>query len=146
VLLAELPLTANGKVDRRALPAPEQGRPRELVYAEPVTELERMIAAVWGELLNLERVGLEDNFFDLGGYSLLLVKAHDRITSALGKEISILEMFTYPTVQSLANHLSQTIEEETGLLRKSYSRAEARKSSRMQRRTQTSSENAEGRV
>jgi amino acid adenylation domain-containing protein len=108
VMLESLPLTPNGKVDRKALPAPQDGR-AELTstYVKPQTQLERMITAVWQEVLGVERVGIEDNFFDLGGHSLLLARVHSRLQELLGKEIPIVEMFKFPTVSALSKYLSQ---------------------------------------
>ncbi|HEU4408797.1 MAG TPA: amino acid adenylation domain-containing protein [Polyangiaceae bacterium] len=105
-LLDELPLTPSGKVDRRALPAPEGPR-GGASYVEPSGELERAIAAVWAEVLGVERVGLHDNFFDLGGHSLLLVRAHARLGESLGARLSLLDLFGRPTVASLAAFLRE---------------------------------------
>jgi len=104
VALAALPLTANGKVDRAALPPPETTR---LPAAEslPRSERERRIAATWAELLGLERVGLDDNVFDLGGNSLLVMRAHSRLRSAGEDGLTVIDLFQYPTVRRLAAHL-----------------------------------------
>ena len=107
VFLDVLPVTPNGKVDRNALPAPEGHRPDlEAVYVAPQTELERTIAAVWQEVLHVEKVGLRDNFFDLGGHSLLLVRMNSKLQAVLNKEIPIVDMFKYPTVSALTKYLS----------------------------------------
>ena len=73
VQLERMPLSANGKIDRKALPAPE-GRPQTGEYLEPRTELERVLAGIWAEVLCVEQVGIEDNFFELGGHSLLAMR------------------------------------------------------------------------
>ncbi|MFB2973192.1 amino acid adenylation domain-containing protein [Aerosakkonema sp. BLCC-F183] len=113
VTLDEMPLTVNGKVDRQALPAPESLRPElEVAYVSPQTELEQIIATIWQEVLRLEKVGIYDNFFDLGGHSLLIVKVHSRLQAKLEKNISMVEMFKYPTIESLAKHLSPQREEK----------------------------------
>jgi amino acid adenylation domain-containing protein len=106
VRLAELPLTANGKLDRAALPEPETSRrePGDF-WVAPRSALEREIAAVWQEVLGVERVGAEDNFFDLGGHSLLLVDAQARLAARLGREVPLLELFRHPNVAALARHL-----------------------------------------
>ena len=112
VLMDVLPLTTNGKVDRRALPAPDSDRPElEVVYQAPQTELEQAIATIWQDVLHLERVGIHDNFFDLGGYSLLMVQVHQRLLERLKQDIALVEMFEYPTISSLAKFLSQQPEE-----------------------------------
>ncbi|HLA75264.1 MAG TPA: amino acid adenylation domain-containing protein [Gammaproteobacteria bacterium] len=107
VWLEALPLTANGKVDQRALPRPEDHAERELAYVPPATLLEQSIASVWQEVLQVEQVGREDNFFDLGGHSMLMVRVHSRLRELLGKEISVIQLFQYPTVRALAQCLSQ---------------------------------------
>ncbi len=108
VLLDAFPLTPNGKVDRQALLAPDMARPELAVaYAPPRTEIERVIAAVWQSVLQTDKVGVHDNFFDLGGHSLLLLQVHDKFQQHLQQDVSILEMFEYPTVSSLAQYLDQ---------------------------------------
>ena len=108
VTLAAFPLTPNGKVDRAALPEPDAGRPElGTDYRPPRSELERTIAAVWREVLGVETVGVHDNFFDLGGHSLLLAQAHSRLV-ALGHDLALLDLFRHPTVDALARRLSPT--------------------------------------
>ena len=109
VLLEQLPLTRNGKVDRAALPPPEQTRSDATGrgFAAPQTQLERAIAAVWQQALHLDRVGTDENFFELGGHSLLMVQVHSKLRETLGRDISMVEMFQHPTVGSLAAHLSR---------------------------------------
>ncbi len=107
VTLRALPLTLNGKVDLTLLPAPDRSRPSlASAYSAPQSELERTITAAWQAELNVEAVGVDDNFFDLGGHSLRMAKVHARLKEALGREISLIELFQYPTVSSLARHLS----------------------------------------
>ncbi|HEX6038244.1 phosphopantetheine-binding protein, partial [Longimicrobium sp.] len=103
VLLHELPLTPNGKVDRRALPAPEpvrhgdEGEPEE-----PRTDAEKQLAAIWAEVLRLERVYANDNFFDLGGHSLLATQLVTRVREAFQIELPLQRVFEAPTVAQLA--------------------------------------------
>jgi amino acid adenylation domain-containing protein len=107
VMLEALPLTPNGKVDRRRLPETDGARPElEEVYVAPRSKIERVMAGVWQEALKVTRVGVHDNFFNLGGHSLLLVQVHSRLREVLQTEVSIIEMFKYPTVSALAEHLS----------------------------------------
>ena len=128
VLLDTLPLNANGKVDRRALPVPDEARPASATsFAPPNTEAERILAAIWQAVLHIERVGVYDNFFDLGGHSLLLIQVRGQLRSALQREISILDLFRYPTISSLAHHLTQEQSSPPAL---SHSRAEARRETR----------------
>jgi len=105
VPLAALPVNANGKVDRAALPAPPPAG-RDAVHSAPQTELERTIARTWQEALRIEQVSVDDNFFDLGGHSLLMMKVHGLLCEAVGREIPIVDLFTYPSVRSLAHRLA----------------------------------------
>ncbi len=109
VLLEALPLTSNGKVDRRALPAPEGSLRPDLgvAYVAPQSEREQAIAAIWQTLLNVEQVGVEDSFFDLGGNSLLMAQAQSMLSTQLQRDVSILDLFQYPTIKSLAQFLDQ---------------------------------------
>ena len=108
VFLEKLPLTTNGKVDRKALPVPEQPRP-DLTgrYIAPQTDMENSIASVWQKMFGLEQVNVEANFFDLGGNSLLLVKMHSLLREKLNAKFPIVTLFEHPTVRALARHLGQ---------------------------------------
>ncbi|WP_437832120.1 non-ribosomal peptide synthetase [Sorangium sp. So ce1153] len=103
VLLHALPLTANGKVDRKALPAPAARRRRE--YVAPRTQVEEALAAIWADVLGRPQVGVEDDFFDLGGHSLLAIPLMHRIQQALGGSLSLMAIFEAPTVAGLARLL-----------------------------------------
>jgi acyl carrier protein len=108
VRLEALPLTPNGKVDRRALPRPEALRPElEAPYFMPNTDAEQLIAAAWRPVLQLEKVGTHDNFFELGGHSLRLAQVHRKLQEVFGPTLSMVEMFQYPTIHSLAEFLSK---------------------------------------
>ena len=108
VVLEELPLTPNGKIDRRVLPEPNNLRPTlDVDYMVPQSETERIISDVWQEHLGIKKVGVNDNFFDLGGHSLLLAQVNSRLQAVLGVRVSMVEMFQYPTIKSLAMLLSQ---------------------------------------
>jgi amino acid adenylation domain-containing protein len=107
VLLDALPVTPNGKVDRAALPAPEGGRQVGIAFVAPTGELEGRIATIWQEVLRLERVGVDDNFFDLGGNSMLLVRAHGKLKPTVGEGLKVVDLFRFPTIRALAQHLSQ---------------------------------------
>jgi amino acid adenylation domain-containing protein len=102
VVLAALPLTINGKLDRAVLPAPEQGAVLARVFEAPVGPLETAIAAIWQELLGLQQVGRHDQFFELGGHSLLAVQLLSRMRQALGVEVSLRELFAEPSLAGLA--------------------------------------------
>jgi len=106
VVLDALPMTPGGKLDRRALPEPFGVRPDlTTAYIKPGNEVEQNIAALWRELLQVDKVGVEDNFFDLGGHSLLVVQLQSRLKE-LYPELSVIDLFKYPTVKSLSNYLS----------------------------------------
>ena len=102
VVLEALPLTANGKVDRRTLPMPGQVKP-ELAgaYAAPRTPVEDVLVGIWTELLGL-RVGIHDNFFELGGHSLLATQMTSRVRDAFGVELPLLRLFETPAIAELA--------------------------------------------
>jgi acyl carrier protein len=106
--LGALPLTPNGKVDRNALPNPEvHGGDDIRTYVSPANALEAGIADIWQEVLKVERVGRSDNFFDLGGHSLLIVQVQSRLRSRLGTKVTLVELFQYPTVAELASFLTE---------------------------------------
>jgi amino acid adenylation domain-containing protein len=114
VILDAMPLTPAGKIDRRMLPEPDNRRDSaETLSLAPRTAMERAIAALWQETLNLKTVGINDNFFDLGGHSLLMAQIHSRLYEVVGREVSIIDLFKYPTVSSLAEHLARL---EAGVL------------------------------
>lgn len=102
VLLEQLPLTANGKLDRRALPAPDIRAHASRSYEAPQTEIEETLAGIWRELLQIERVSRNDDFFELGGHSLLAMQVMARIESVFNAEMPIRLLFELPTVQELA--------------------------------------------
>ena len=107
VLLDALPLSPNGKVDRRVLPAPDDGaRPPGHDYVAPGTAMEKRVSDVWATVLGKAHIGVEDNFFDVGGDSLLLLRVVARARHS-GVEITPLDMFRFPTVRALAAHLTE---------------------------------------
>jgi amino acid adenylation domain-containing protein len=112
VTLEALPLTPNGKVDYRALPAPEPLRPAlEATYVAPKSEVEQRIATVWQDVLGLEQVGMDDNFFDLGGHSLLLAQVQTKLQDILQRDLPILDLFEHPSINTLAEYLSRQQQE-----------------------------------
>jgi amino acid adenylation domain-containing protein len=108
VLLDALPLSPNGKLDLRALPDPDGARPApEATYVAPRTDVEQQIAAIWQAVLGIDRVGVDDNFFDLGGHSLLLIQVHSQLCELLDQSLSVVELFQYPTISALVRHIYQ---------------------------------------
>jgi acyl carrier protein len=109
VFLDVLPLTSNGKVDRRALPEPDQGRAEsDKSYVAPRTPVEDSLAEIWAEVLKLERVGIHDNFFDLGGHSLKATQVMSRVQQKFQIQLPLRNLFETPTIAGLAESLEAT--------------------------------------
>jgi amino acid adenylation domain-containing protein len=106
VLLEQLPLTPNGKVDRKALPAPEKTR-SEVGYVAPRTATEEAIAAIWAEVLKLDKVGVHDNFFALGGHSLMAVQILSRISREMSVNIPVAIVFECQTVSLMSSYVDE---------------------------------------
>ncbi|WP_186067218.1 amino acid adenylation domain-containing protein [Burkholderia gladioli] len=106
VALAALPLTANGKLDRRALPAPDAAAFGQQAYEAPQGELEARLAALWSELLGVDRVGRQDNFFALGGHSLLAVRVIGRLRERFGEAATLKTLFEAPSLAAFARRLA----------------------------------------
>jgi amino acid adenylation domain-containing protein len=107
VHLPALPLNRSGKVDQRALPAPDRQPAADRLVA-PASALEARLAEIWRDVLKVDRVGVEDSFFDLGGHSLLLAAVHGQLVEALGRPLPLVKLFEHPTIRSLARHLEGT--------------------------------------
>lgn len=135
VEVASMPLTPNGKIDRKALPPPKQDKQISATakYVQPENELQKTIVEIWQEILGLPQVGLEDNFFDIGGHSLLVVQVLDRLRKVINTPVKMMDMFRFPTINSLSNYLGQSGADDTKLV-DSKDRAEARKSAMLKRR------------
>ncbi len=105
MLLEQMPLSPNGKLDRKALPAVDANlQARE--YVAPHSELEQQIAAIWAEVLEVERVGMHDNFFELGGHSLLATQVVVRLREQLHAEFDVKSIFTTPTLADFSAHVA----------------------------------------
>ncbi len=118
VVLESLPLTSNGKVDRRALPKPELDSTLPEKFVAPRTPTEEMLAQIWAQVLKVEQVGIHDNFFELGGHSLLATQLLSRIRTSLKVELPLRSLFAAATVAELAQetgHLQQQSLEQTSL-------------------------------
>ena len=140
IMLPSLPLTKAGKVDRQALEVPERAvvSPKANIVAAD-NALERTIATIWGELLGVAQPGVTENFFDLGGHSMLMVQVCNRLKEQLGRDVPVLTMFEHPTIRSLAQALSQAPAAQTVATRSSTTNAERARKQResIQRRAAT---------
>ena len=105
VVLEQLPMTPNGKLDRRAVPAPELSAYASRQYEPPEGEVEQALAQIWQELLNVERIGRHDNFFELGGHSLLAMKLIAKIEERFGVHMHSVRVFQYPAIAQMTEHL-----------------------------------------
>ncbi|MCP4663645.1 MAG: amino acid adenylation domain-containing protein, partial [bacterium] len=116
VFLDSLPLTATGKVDRRALPAPDRIRAQgEEAFIPPRTPLEELVAGIWSEVLGVDRVGMRDHFFELGGHSLLATKVFARLNEALAAELPLTLMFNAPQLDEFVAQLGERLGERDGV-------------------------------
>ncbi|MBD2500011.1 non-ribosomal peptide synthetase [Anabaena azotica] len=133
-ILKKLPLTTNGKIDRQALPEIESLSSELTANYEPAkTEIEQAIAKIWQQLLQLEKVGINDNFFDIGGHSLLLVQLHAKLRDIFPVDIAITHLFEYPTIASLAQYLTKA-QPQTSTLLETQQRAANRRNARPNRK------------
>jgi acyl carrier protein len=117
VALDRLPLTPNGKVDRKQLPAPgpaEQASPSDSI--EPRTQTEEVLAAIWSEVLKLDRIGLEDHFFELGGHSLLATQVVSRVRQSFHVDLQLRALFEAPTVAALSQTIEQMMRGKAGVI------------------------------
>jgi natural product biosynthesis luciferase-like monooxygenase protein len=108
VPLAKLPLTPNGKIDRKALPAVDAAHTVAATasFVAPESDLELKIATLWQDLLGRDKVGLDDNFFDIGGHSLLVVRMHRQLAQAITVPVALTDLFRFPTIRTLSAHLN----------------------------------------
>ncbi|MHC5761407.1 phosphopantetheine-binding protein, partial [Nostoc sp.] len=108
MMLENLPLAPSGKVDRKALPKPDNLRPElETAYVLPRNEMEHVIADIWQKILKVEKVGIQDNFFDLGGHSLNVLQVYSKLRELYKADLVITDLFKYPTISSIARYLNQ---------------------------------------
>jgi amino acid adenylation domain-containing protein len=134
VTLDALPLTTNGKVDGKALPAPDSQRPElASAYIAPRSAIEGDIAEVWQAALGIENVGVNDNFFDLGGHSLHAVQVHAKLRAKFEKNLLLFELFQFPTIAAMAKYISNGHAEESSA-EQGVERGETRRELRSQRR------------
>jgi amino acid adenylation domain-containing protein len=108
IRLQQMPLTPNGKIDRRELPMPDGFRPQQgETYIAPKTDMEKIVAEIWKEVLKVDMPGAADNFFDIGGNSLDIIMVSSKLKENLDLEIPVVTLFSYPTIEGLARHLTE---------------------------------------
>jgi len=139
VPLANLPLTPSGKVDRQSLPAPQPDLTRQSEYVQPSSDMEKTLASIWQSVLQVDQVGVDYNFFDLGGNSLLLIKAHAAMQEELGLTLPVVELFAHPTIRELSNYLTNFSTQQAEAVEREQLRYESRSRDRtaMKKRRQT---------
>jgi acyl carrier protein len=113
VHLEKLPLTPNGKVDKKALQEYDIDTIPGAEYVAPETEMEKILVDIWREVLKKDKIGIHDNFFDIGGQSLSIMRVNTKLKGVFEKDISVASLFRYPTISALADYFSH---EETGKL------------------------------
>ncbi|WP_455676136.1 non-ribosomal peptide synthetase [Pseudoalteromonas rhizosphaerae] len=109
VILSELPLTVNGKVDKKALPLPNEAPESQVVSA--TTGTQRLLVHIWSELLNLEteKISVNDNFFSLGGHSILAIKMANKVQSALDIELNVIDLFDKSSISAISEHIDELL-------------------------------------
>jgi acyl carrier protein len=113
VYLDALPLTSHGKIDRRALPAPDAERPALAeAFVAPQTPAEKSLASIWTKLLHIDRIGINDNYFELGGDSLLATQLVSQVRSVFEVELPLVELFRHPTLAELAASIEEAMIEQ----------------------------------
>ncbi|MDO5977269.1 condensation domain-containing protein, partial [Flavivirga jejuensis] len=110
VLLEELPLTRNGKIDKKALPEPDSSELSTQEYVAPSSDIEVQLVSIWQELLGIDKIGIYDDFFDLGGHSLLATRLVSMLRKELSIEVAIRDVFVHTTVAALGVHISSKTE------------------------------------
>lgn len=128
VALDKFPLTPNGKINRRALPQPDQGSLAiDNTYVAPQSELQRQLVDIWKEVLHIDKVGIHDSFFDLGGHSVLVAQVHSRLLDTLDgtttDDLSLMDLFTHPTIASLVQYLGKDDSGKASVVQVSNDRA-----------------------
>ena len=114
VRLASIPLTPNGKIDRRALPAPEAAAYGALAYEAPRGPIEQTLAAIWQQLLHLEQISRRANFFELGGHSLLATSVMSQVRESFGVQLALRTLFEHPTLEALAGAIGEAERARSG--------------------------------
>lgn len=123
MMMPAFPQTPNGKIDRKALPVPDGARPElKSHFVPPDSDFERRIAAIWRQALKVDHVGIHDNFFDIGGHSLLMAQVHSQLRDSFKTDLPLIKILEHPTISGLAGYLSRG-EDEQGAARQNHDRA-----------------------
>jgi len=112
IMLDKMPLLPNGKLNRKALPVPSVSEQVDKNLEQPENDIEKKIMDIWIKVLNYSDFGINDNFFDVGGHSLLLIQMHNELKTAFDTDIRVIDMFKYPTIKSLATVISKVQSEK----------------------------------
>lgn len=134
VEMPALPLTPNGKIDRKALPAPVRSAPKAEQSAAPAGEKESLVSGIWCRALGVDSVGMRENFFDIGGHSLLVIQVLKELREKVDKPIQMTDLFKYTTVESLAAFLGDDGTAQSAVVDQGQARGAARRASRRRRR------------
>ncbi len=129
--IEKFPLNSNGKIERKLLPEPIMTISKNDIIT-PRNKLEKRIAEIWSTILNINNIGIDDNFFDLGGHSLLIIRVHNQIEKMIDKKIEVVDLFRYPTIASLAEFINSD-DSENNIIDKAAERAENQKKAREKR-------------
>lgn len=142
VFLESLPLTPNGKIDRKALPPPRRNVAVQAIELASLPGLEQAITAIWKDILSVEHMNPDDNFFDSGGRSFQVVQVKTRLQESLGIELPVIKLFQYPTIRSLADFIGSQNEETDSLQNKIQARTQRRHNAMAGRRPKTEEANS----
>ncbi|MBW4506982.1 MAG: amino acid adenylation domain-containing protein [Scytonematopsis contorta HA4267-MV1] len=142
IILENLPLAPSGKIDRKALPKPDNLRPKlEAAYVVPRNEMERAVAEIWQKILKVEKVGIQDNFFDLGGHSLNVLQVYSKLKELFKADLAITDLFKYPTISSISQYLNreddETFTNQSNELNEKLEAGKARLKQRLSQKKQT---------
>jgi tyrocidine synthetase III len=127
----KFPLTPNGKIDRKLLAEPDLSKVKRDIVT-PRNKFEKKIAEIWSEVLNIDNIGINDNFFDIGGHSLLIIRVHSEIEKEINKKIEVVDLFKYPTIASLSEFINCGNSDNI-IIDKAMQRAENQKNARKKR-------------
>ena len=127
----KFPLNPNGKIDRKSLPEPQLSHQRKSIIT-PRNKLEKRITEIWSEILKVDNIGVNDNFFDIGGHSLLMIRLQSELEKETNKKFEVVDLFRYPTIALLSEFIKEESNNNT-VIDKAIERAENQKNARERR-------------